>query len=87
VRWSCFAGPDRILIGAADGLFALAAPWSRQGYTDRMCIICVDLARQVMTAKDGRRALGEMRGKLDAAHIAEVEAKLAEAEKTVKPRP
>jgi hypothetical protein len=52
-----------------------------------MCIICVDLARQVMTAKDGRRALGEMRGKLDAAHIAEVEAKLAEAEKTAKPRP
>ena len=31
VRWTCIAGPDRILIGAADGLFALAAPWSRQG--------------------------------------------------------
>ena len=52
-----------------------------------MCIICIDLAKNAMTAKDGRRALGEMRGKLDAAHIAEVEAKLAEAEKVAKPRP
>lgn len=52
-----------------------------------MCIICVDLARQAMTAKDGRRALGEMRGKLDAAHLAEVEAKLAEAEKAGKSKP
>jgi len=52
-----------------------------------MCIICVDVARQAMTAKEGRRALGEMRGKLDAAHIAEVEAKLAEAEKAAKTKP
>ena len=57
------------------------------GYSACMCIICVELARQAMTAKDGRRALGEMRGKLDAAHIAEVEAKLAEAEKAGKSKP
>ena len=35
----------------------------------------------------GRRALGEMRVNLDAAHIAEVEAKLAEAERASKPKP
>ena len=52
-----------------------------------MCIICIDLAKNAMTAKEGRRALGEMRGKLDAAHISEVEAKLAEAERASKPKP
>jgi hypothetical protein len=46
-----------------------------------MCIICIDLAKQKLTAAEGRRALGEMRGKLDRAHVAEVEAKLDEAEK------
>jgi hypothetical protein len=46
-----------------------------------MCLICVELAKNAMTANEGRRALGEMRGKLDAAHLAEVEAKLAEAER------
>jgi len=40
-----------------------------------------------MTAKDGRRALGELRGKLDAAHLAEVESKLAEAEQAAKSKP
>ena len=60
---------------------------SRSGYTRDMCIICIDLAKNAMTAKEGRQALGEMRGKLDAAHLAEVEAKLAEAEKAAKPRP
>lgn len=34
-----------------------------------------------MNAGEGRRALGEMVSKLDPAHIAEVEAKLVEAEK------
>jgi hypothetical protein len=52
-----------------------------------MCIICVELAKNAMTAKEGRHALGEMRVKLDADHIAEVEAKLAEAEKLAKQRP
>jgi hypothetical protein len=44
-----------------------------------MCIICVDLAKQTMTPSEGRRALREMT-KLDKAHVAEVEAKLADAE-------
>jgi hypothetical protein len=46
-----------------------------------MCLICIELAKNAMTAREGRRALGEMRVKLDKAHVAEVEAKLAEAEK------
>ncbi len=45
-----------------------------------MCIICVELAKQAMTPLEARRALGEMRGKLDRGHVAEVETKLAEAE-------
>ncbi len=50
-----------------------------------MCLICVELAKQKLTAAEGRRALGEMRGKLDKEHLAEVEAKLAEAERAQKP--
>jgi hypothetical protein len=46
-----------------------------------MCMICVELAKQKLTAAEGRRALGEMRGAMDRAHVAEVEAKLDEAEK------
>lgn len=45
-----------------------------------MCLICVELAKEKLTASEARRALGEMRMKLDKEHIAEVEAKLAEAE-------
>lgn len=45
-----------------------------------MCLICVDLAKEKLTAKEARRALGEMRMKLDRDHIAELEIKLAEAE-------
>ena len=55
-----------------------------------MCLICVELAKQKMTATEGRRALGEMRVSLDRAHLAEVEQKLAEAEleeAAPKPRP
>jgi hypothetical protein len=52
-----------------------------------MCLICVELAKNAMTATEGRRALGEMRVKLDARHIAEVEAKLAEAERAAKQKP
>jgi len=52
-----------------------------------MCLICVELAKNAMTAKEGRRALGEMRVKLDADHVAEVEAKLAEAERAAKQKP
>ena len=52
-----------------------------------MCLICIELAKNAMTAKEGRRALGEMRLKLDSAHVAEVEAKLAEAERASKSKP
>ena len=52
-----------------------------------MCLICVELAKNAMSAAEGRRALGEMRVKLDAEHVAEVEAKLAEAERLAKKRP
>ena len=49
-----------------------------------MCMICIELAKQKITAAEGRRALGEMRVKLDAEHVAEVERKLAEAEAATK---
>ena len=45
-----------------------------------MCLICVDLAKEKLTASEARRALGEMRVKLDAEHIAELEANIASAE-------
>lgn len=45
-----------------------------------MCLICVELAKNAMTPVEGRRALGEMRSNMDKQHLAEVEAKLAEAE-------
>jgi hypothetical protein len=50
-----------------------------------MCLICIELAKQKMTAAEGRRALGEMRGALDRAHVAEVEQKLAEAAPAAEP--
>jgi len=56
-------------------------------YSLYMCLICVELAKNAITAAEGRRALGEMRVKLDADHIAEVEAKLAEAERAAKQKP
>jgi hypothetical protein len=58
----------------------------RIGYTPDMCIICVELAKQSMTASEARRALREMTTKIDQAHVAEVEAKLKQAETgTAKP--
>jgi hypothetical protein len=50
-------------------------------YAFRMCLICIELAKQAITPAEARRALGEMRVKLDRAHVAEVEQKLAEVEK------
>ena len=50
------------------------------GYTPDMCIIRVEPAKQSMTASDARRALREMTARLDQAHVAEVEAKVREAE-------
>jgi hypothetical protein len=55
-----------------------------------MCLICIELDKQAMNFREGRRALGEMRGGLDPKHVEEVEAKLDEAEKTqgtVPPKP
>ena len=45
-----------------------------------MCLICIELAKSKMTSHEGRQALREMRDRMDRDHIAEVEAKLAEAE-------
>jgi hypothetical protein len=47
-----------------------------------MCLICVELAKSKMTSKEARQALREMREGMDRAHVGEVEAKLAELEKT-----
>jgi hypothetical protein len=55
-----------------------------------MCLICIELDKNAMNFKEGRRALGEMRGELDPKHVEEVEAKLDEAEKnrgTIPPSP
>jgi hypothetical protein len=45
-----------------------------------MCLICVDFDRGALKVGEARRALGEMRVKLDATHVREVEEKLAQAE-------
>lgn len=52
-----------------------------------MCLICVDLAKQKLTAAEARRALGEMRVKLDAEHVREVEEQLARAERDEQQKP
>ncbi len=44
-----------------------------------MCIICIDLAKGVLTGKDARRHLGEMRGKLGE-HAGEVQEKIEKIE-------
>ena len=38
-----------------------------------MCIICIDYAKGKMTAKEARRALGEMTEKIGDEHMLEVE--------------
>jgi hypothetical protein len=50
-----------------------------------MCLICVEIAKSKMTVKEARQALREMRDGMDRIHLAEVETKLDEAEKTEKP--
>jgi hypothetical protein len=52
-----------------------------------MCLICIELDRSAMNVKEARRALGEMRVKLDAAHVEEVEKKLDEAEQAAPSTP
>jgi len=46
-----------------------------------MCLICIELDKNAMSFREGRRALGEMRAGLDKKHVEEVEAKLDEAER------
>jgi hypothetical protein len=45
-----------------------------------VCIICVEFEKGRMTAKEARRALGEMVPKVGAQHAEEVERALREAE-------
>lgn len=45
-----------------------------------MCIICVDLAKQRLTANEAKRHLGEMREALGE-HASEVEVAIAEAQR------
>jgi hypothetical protein len=45
-----------------------------------VCIICLDFEKGRMTAKEARRALGEMVQKVGARHAEEVERTLREAE-------
>jgi hypothetical protein len=52
-----------------------------------MCLICIEFDKSAMTSAEARRALGEMRGAIPPAHVEEVEAKLAEAERAGPPAP
>lgn len=58
----------------------------RYWYSRDMCIICIDLAKGVLTSKDARRHLGEMRGTLGA-HARDVQTKIEEAEQAPAPAP
>jgi hypothetical protein len=78
------SSPGALLPARDEVLEAVHEP--RIGYTPDMCIICVELAKQSMTPSEARRALREMTTKIDQAHVAEVEAKLKQAETgTAKP--
>jgi hypothetical protein len=46
----------------------------------RMCLICIDFDKGKLTTQEARRAIGEMKAKLDTKHLAEVETKVAQAE-------
>lgn len=48
-----------------------------------MCLICIDFDRGSLKLREAKRALGEMRSKLDPQHLKEVEQKLAEAERAL----
>ena len=52
-----------------------------------MCLICVELAKSKMTAREAKAQFREMRVAMDETHVREVEAKIAEAEtaETTKP--
>lgn len=57
-----------------------AAAAGRVCYALLVCIICVEFEKGRMTAKEARRALGEMVAKVGAGHAEEVERRLHEAE-------
>jgi hypothetical protein len=46
-----------------------------------MCLICIDLDRNYLKPAEARRALREMRSELTPEHVAEVEAKVLQAER------
>jgi len=50
------------------------------GYDRCMCLICIDFDRGALKVPEARRALGEMRDKLDPDHVREVERKLDAAD-------
>jgi hypothetical protein len=52
-----------------------------------MCLICLDLDRSVMSAREARRALGEMRAKIEPEHLVEVEKKIEAAEESAGEEP
>ncbi|HEX3772925.1 MAG TPA: hypothetical protein VHV51_00605 [Polyangiaceae bacterium] len=52
-----------------------------------MCLICIDFERGALKPREARRALGEMREKLDPAHVKEVEQKLDQADANAAKKP
>ena len=52
-----------------------------------MCLICVEIAKSKMTVKEARAQLREMREGMPREHLAEVEAKLEEVEKSEPTKP
>lgn len=52
-----------------------------------MCLICIDFDRGSLKLREAKRALGEMRSKLDPQHLKEVEQKLEEAERAAQQKP
>ena len=52
-----------------------------------MCLICIDFDRGALKPKEARRALGEMREKVGAAHAKEVEKKIEQAEASADGKP
>ena len=56
-------------------------------YAWSMCLICIDFDRGALKLSEAKRALGEMRTKLDPEHLKEVEQKLHEAERAASAKP
>jgi hypothetical protein len=52
-----------------------------------MCLICIDFDRGALKLTEARRALGEMRTKLEPQHLKEVEQKLDDAERAASQKP